>query len=416
FPLIKSVLTFLGPLANGVISPSMCNKPYYISLNLSLPCLAGYTIRSYNVSEYHTPTVFQPVMVTHPSKYVAPLCFTLRCWDGAHFLGTTRHCNHTTNGTCGYPRKFPCLLKSRVPHHGQVTVPVQHHDGNWHVSRAIFYLPNDDGFGSLTATVWVCGQNVYQFLPPNWCGVCHLARLLPDVRVVGNLTYSHPYYPHVQRPIHSRVRRGSDPKTRVRIKQWEKGVGAVVPMWGLPKLAHYIDDIAVDLEDVTKSVTEGFSAVSAEIKALRNVALQNRAALDYVLASSGGVCHVIGQECCTFIPDVSGNLTYVVDHLNELLIRQFNRDAPPPEGFDLWNWLTSGPWWQIFLKIATPFLAICVVLCLCSCCLVPLIRKIISSMLNATLLTYQLVPTDSKPVPQSAPPSDFDPSDFSDSD
>uniref|UniRef100_A0A673ACK4 ERVV2 protein n=1 Tax=Sphaeramia orbicularis TaxID=375764 RepID=A0A673ACK4_9TELE len=92
-------------------------------------------------------------------------------------------------------------------------------------------------------------------------------------------------------------------------------------MWGLPKLAHYIDDIAVDLEDVTKSMTEGFSAVSAEIKALKNVALQNRAALDYMLASSGGVCHIIGQECCTFIPDVSGNLTYVVDHLNELLIR-----------------------------------------------------------------------------------------------
>uniref|UniRef100_A0A673BNE7 ERVV2 protein n=1 Tax=Sphaeramia orbicularis TaxID=375764 RepID=A0A673BNE7_9TELE len=82
-------------------------------------------------------------------------------------------------------------------------------------------------------------------------------------------------------------------------------------MWGLPKLAHYIDDIAVDLEDVTKSVTEGFSAVSAEIKALRNVALQNRAALDYMLASSGGVCHIIGQECCTFIPDASGNLTYL---------------------------------------------------------------------------------------------------------
>uniref|UniRef100_A0A673CB79 Uncharacterized protein n=1 Tax=Sphaeramia orbicularis TaxID=375764 RepID=A0A673CB79_9TELE len=351
FPLIKSVLTFLGPLANGVISPSMCNKPYYISLNLSLPCLAGYTIRSYNVCEYHTPTVFQPIMVTHPSKYVAPLCFTLRCWDGAHFLGTTRHCNHTTNGTCGYPRKSPCLLKSRVPHHGQVTVPVQHHDGNWHVSRAIFYLPNDDGFGSLTATVWVCGQNVYQFLPPNWCGVCHLARLLPDVQVVGNLTYSHPYYPHVQRPIHSSVRRGSDPKTR----------------------------------DVTKSVTEGFSAVSAEIKALRNVALQNRAALDYVLASSGGVCHIIGQECCTFIPDVSGNLTYTITtHFR----------ASGNAGWSVVSWLhdTFGPWGALLFQILVPiFVMSAVLICFCTI-LLTCMKALIHNYVNQTVGQYAKLP------------------------
>lgn len=33
------------------------------------------------------------------------------------------------------------------------------------------------------------------------------------------------------------------------------------------------------------------------------VTLQNCMAIDYLLASQGGTCATIGQECCTFISD-----------------------------------------------------------------------------------------------------------------
>ena len=39
--------------------------------------------------------------------------------------------------------------------------------------------------------------------------------------------------------------------------------------------------------------------------AMRTVAMQNRIALDVLLAAQGGTCAVIGSECCTYIPDNS---------------------------------------------------------------------------------------------------------------
>ena len=39
--------------------------------------------------------------------------------------------------------------------------------------------------------------------------------------------------------------------------------------------------------------------------AMRTVAMQNRIALDVLLAAQGGTCAVIGSECCTYIPNNS---------------------------------------------------------------------------------------------------------------
>lgn len=48
-----------------------------------------------------------------------------------------------------------------------------------------------------------------------------------------------------------------------------------------------------------------FSAMQNEIDDIKRMALQNRMALDLILASQGGVCEVIGTECCTYISDAS---------------------------------------------------------------------------------------------------------------
>ena len=38
---------------------------------------------------------------------------------------------------------------------------------------------------------------------------------------------------------------------------------------------------------------------------VRTVALQNRMALDLLLAAQGGACKVIGAECCSFVSDAT---------------------------------------------------------------------------------------------------------------
>uniref|UniRef100_A0AAY5K183 Uncharacterized protein n=1 Tax=Esox lucius TaxID=8010 RepID=A0AAY5K183_ESOLU len=53
----------------------------------------------------------------------------------------------------------------------------------------------------------------------------------------------------------------------------------------------------------------------AEMVAMRTVAMQNRVALDYLLAALGGTCAVIGAECCTYIPDeTDGMFTMAIWH------------------------------------------------------------------------------------------------------
>jgi len=51
------------------------------------------------------------------------------------------------------------------------------------------------------------------------------------------------------------------------------------------------------LEEVANATAEAVAEVNRELIALRTVALQNRLALDYLLASKGGTCALIGTEC-----------------------------------------------------------------------------------------------------------------------
>jgi len=46
--------------------------------------------------------------------------------------------------------------------------------------------------------------------------------------------------------------------------------------------------------------------------------LQNRVALDYILASQGGACTIIGPECCTGLMDPTENLTKIQQDILDL--------------------------------------------------------------------------------------------------
>lgn len=45
------------------------------------------------------------------------------------------------------------------------------------------------------------------------------------------------------------------------------------------------------------------TALAEEQKMIRMMVLQNRLTLDLITASQGDVCKLIGETCCTFIPD-----------------------------------------------------------------------------------------------------------------
>uniref|UniRef100_A0A3P9ALN2 ERVV2 protein n=1 Tax=Esox lucius TaxID=8010 RepID=A0A3P9ALN2_ESOLU len=64
-------------------------------------------------------------------------------------------------------------------------------------------------------------------------------------------------------------------------------------------LAREVISMASSLEALANMTSESLKMQSAEMVALRTVAMQNRLALDYILSAQGGTCAVIGTECCT---------------------------------------------------------------------------------------------------------------------
>ncbi|NXL87732.1 ERVV2 protein, partial [Alectura lathami] len=46
---------------------------------------------------------------------------------------------------------------------------------------------------------------------------------------------------------------------------------------------------------------DAIQALQKEITSLSQVVLQNRMALDLLLAKEGGVCHIINTSCCVYV-------------------------------------------------------------------------------------------------------------------
>ena len=64
---------------------------------------------------------------------------------------------------------------------------------------------------------------------------------------------------------------------------------------------------------------------------LKAVAWQNRQALDWLLAEKGGVCALIGEMCCTFIPNNTapdGSFTLAMNNLKRLR-KELKENANP---------------------------------------------------------------------------------------
>ena len=95
-----------------------------------------------------------------------------------------------------------------------------------------------------------------------------------------------------------------------------------------------ITDLSVLVEELANTTSEGFTAVNAELASVR-MTLQNRAALDYLLASQGGICALIGSECCTYIPDYNNiTIRHIIDHLHNI-----SKQVHAPMVYSLYDWL-----------------------------------------------------------------------------
>uniref|UniRef100_A0A8C8IQ03 Uncharacterized protein n=1 Tax=Oncorhynchus tshawytscha TaxID=74940 RepID=A0A8C8IQ03_ONCTS len=67
----------------------------------------------------------------------------------------------------------------------------------------------------------------------------------------------------------------------------------------------YFINMANSLEILAHRTAESLELITAEMVAIRIVAMHNRFALDYFLSAYRGTCAVIGAEYCTYSSDKS---------------------------------------------------------------------------------------------------------------
>ncbi|KAI4808802.1 hypothetical protein KUCAC02_000846 [Chaenocephalus aceratus] len=222
-------------------------------------------------------------------------------------LGTTTGCTRILLNTCGDGAyKISYCHISGAPE--RILSNVAFPDVK-HISLQLAW-PSDAGFSAPEDYVWLCGNKLYQVLAPLWIGTCTLVDLNPAVTVLTSLMHTTHHYPEFQHPDHHKVKRDMT-------SAGAKFMGGLFPWWGTVNNAHKINTLHVRLENLTYETTQGFQALTPFIIASRNMLMQHQFALWF--ASKGGLCHVIGDSCCTYIPDATKNITDTVLHLNNLL-------------------------------------------------------------------------------------------------
>lgn len=82
----------------------------------------------------------------------------------------------------------------------------------------------------------------------------------------------------------------------------------ILPQYEVAWVVQMLRKISKIIDYAFNKTFNSIDALTEEVRQMRLVVLQNRAALDFILVAKGGVCALIGDECCPYISDSSGNI------------------------------------------------------------------------------------------------------------
>ncbi|XP_039978794.1 endogenous retrovirus group PABLB member 1 Env polyprotein-like [Xiphias gladius] len=122
----------------------------------------------------------------------------------------------------------------------------------------------------------------------------------------------------------------------------------VIPAYGVYKSQEEIAVLSTVLERHMNKTTIALSAMQPELTDIRGMVLQNRMALDLILASQGGVCKVLGWECCSYISDASSAVHDVVAD-TERGIQELHEDHDWNPFGEMQSW--TGSWGASLVKV-----------------------------------------------------------------
>lgn len=224
---------------------------------------------------------------------------------------------------------------------------------------------------------WYCGHRTMLYFPKLQRGRCALVRLSAHITL-----YS----------IHPKLRTPRDTSSILTVPEeyklsteGERLAEIIMPMYGVGVLRRDVNRVHYQLATFVNQTIKGLEGVQSELTALRLMTTQNRMALDLLLAREGGVCSMIGEHCCTYIPPndaQEGNISMVLRQMHDVAAQLKDEERGTGSWFQGWGVILMSLR-NMFFMILPSLLVVVFLLCcgplLCNCVTETLYRRVQAS-------------------------------------
>lgn len=269
-----------------------------------------------------------------------------------------------------------------------------------------FALPTlKNGTRPLADVFWICNDNqqVKVTLPRNWTGICAPVMLTGQLTVFSGRPYKQKtrikrqiqtpwesdnsiYIAWNQEPIGVPDDRRAIGEEWIKSGQgtgWIPMVGPMINAQYIARNSRWVNFLWYNQQRFINWTVSMMEGISLQLHATTKMALQNRFAIDRLMAEENGVCSHFGDECCTVIPTVTGkdgNLTKLLDKLrslrNEHVINS-NWNTKSQTLSRIWEWVGSLSWRKILQMIGMLLGGFLLVVAVIMCCIIPIISAMI---------------------------------------
>ncbi|KAM4697132.1 uncharacterized protein WCC33_015824 [Rhinophrynus dorsalis] len=273
---------------------------------------------------------------------------------------------------------------------------------------------------SLGDIYWICGdQKIRTRLEGNWTGECALAKILMPLHIVP---YEDPT--QSQAPHHARSKRSTpggsfDPhvyidaigvprgvpdefKARDQVKA---GFESLLPQVTINKNVDWINYIYYNQQRFVNYTRDALQGLADQLGPTSTMTFKNRMALDMILAEKGGVSKMIGETCCTYIPDntgPTGKVTVAIKKLEDLSIELKKNSGLNDPWDQYFGWVRG---WKSFLtQLGVTVILVLALLALVVCCVLPFARKMCEKAVNLDSPTMVNIDKHEDPDPESPYP------------
>ncbi|NXV13732.1 SYCY2 protein, partial [Cepphus grylle] len=262
---------------------------------------------------------------------------------------------------------------------------------------------------------WYCGgRTLRSVLPANWKGTCGIVQLaIPFTpafeKGTGSLSSGNRARSCLDVSFDERiyidpigVPRGVPDEHKAR-NQTGAGFESVFFWWvTINKNVDWINYIYYNQQRFINYTRDALKGVVEQLDATIRMAWENRITLDMILAEKGGVCVMLGNRCCTFIPNNTppdGTITKALQGLPTLA-----HELAENSGTDtsLTGWLDScfRKWKGMVVSILTSLTIVAGVLVAVGCCIIPSMRGLVQRLIETALTKRMEV--DAPPYPGKA--------------